>query len=70
MVIRLVAAIALGLFLTWLANLWVGQFDSLYVAWLIWMTVCLGYAFIYDRVQAKKQRSIEAMKAKQQWIEH
>jgi hypothetical protein len=67
--IRLVAAVALGLVVTWLWSLWSGQFSNVYVAWAIWMAFCLGYAFIYDRTQEKKQRAIEARKSAPQLIE-
>lgn len=48
-IIRLVAAIGLGLFLTWLAKLWNSQFTSIYIAAPIWIGACLLIAAIYDR---------------------
>lgn len=69
-IIRLVAAVALGLFVTWLVHLWTGLFESVYVAAAIWIGACIVYAAIYDRRQGQRQRSIEAKKLARQSIEH
>ena len=69
-ILAFLALTALGLIVTGLWRLWSSQFDNIYVAWAIWMAVCFGYAFIYDRRQARLRRSTEATKSGQQWIGH
>lgn len=58
-VIRLVAAVLLGLFITWLWSLWRGQFDNLYVASAIWCAICLFIAWLYDRLGLFRQANQE-----------
>lgn len=67
---QLLGAIGLGLFVTWLFRLWSGLFDNLYIAAAIWISACGLYAFIYDRRQARMQRSSAATKLETRQIEH
>jgi hypothetical protein len=61
-VLAFLAVTALGLFVSGLWWLWRSQFDNIYLPWLIWMTVCIGYAAIYDRRQARLRQSTMATK--------
>jgi hypothetical protein len=49
-VIRLVAGVALGLFVAWLVQLWTALFSNVYIAAAIWIPACLGITAIYDRL--------------------
>jgi uncharacterized membrane protein YedE/YeeE len=57
--VRFACIVALGLFTAWIARLWIGLFDNVYVAVAIWFPACLLIAFIYDRRQSRL-RSNEA----------
>jgi len=53
--LKFLGVVAVGLFTTWIARLWISQFDNIYVAVAIWFPVCLLIGLIYDRRQSRLQ---------------
>lgn len=61
-IMRIATVAALGLFCTWAANKWLNLWgaDNFYTAAGVWLAFMIGIAFIYDRRQAKLQKSSDA----------
>ena len=51
--LKFLGVVAVGLFTTWIARLWISQFENIYVAVAIWFPACLLIALIYDRRQSR-----------------
>ncbi len=58
--LKFAAVVALGLFVAWVAHLWIGLFDSVYVAAAIWIPACLLIAFIIDQRDSRRRQSNKA----------
>lgn len=56
-IIRLIAAVSLGLLVAWAWSLWRDQFDSLYIASAIWCGICFAIAAIYDLLARSRRAS-------------
>lgn len=62
-ILPLVAAIGLGVALSWLASRWLGLFDSSTIGAAVWVGACIVIAIIYDRRQARLRRANEAQQS-------
>lgn len=57
--LQFVVVTALAAFVTWLAGAWNALFENKDLAFVIWMSACILYAFIYDRRQDRKRRAAQ-----------
>lgn len=66
-ILKIAAAIALGVVGKWVVEWWLGQFENYLLAAFLTFGCFVLYAIVYDSRQARRHRAIEAQKSPERW---